>query len=212
MPHFPYNTSPHPVLYSTAPPLLYPGEQDTPVFPAVFHRFPHADVPIPRHVRKTESDPPQTCRFAAPAGPTLLYLPRGGRSRFSCPSGKGKTTARRMMPAPQPPSNPARGRPGDETTGGGSDGDPLDDRPRDPPFASIVERRGLRLTVADERLDDLERHALIEQIRHHQDAEGMRPQIARQPRRPQPAFQLAARRVRGEPPARGRSDAAPATP
>ena len=36
MPHFPYNTSPHLVLYSTAPPLLYPGEPDTLVFPAVF--------------------------------------------------------------------------------------------------------------------------------------------------------------------------------
>ena len=38
----------------------------------------------------------------------------------------------------------------------------------------------------------------------------MRPKIAREPRRPQPAFQLAAGRFRGEPPARGRSDAAPA--
>ena len=62
---------------------------------------------------------------------------------------------------------------------GGSDGDPLDDRPRDPPFASIVQRRGLRLTVADERLDVLQRHALIEQVRHDEDAERMRPQIAR---------------------------------
>ena len=67
---------------------------------------------------------------------------------------------------------------------GGLDGDPLDDRPRDPPFASIVERRGLRLTVADEHLDVLERHALIEQVRHDEDPEGMRPRSSGTTSRP----------------------------
>ena len=56
-----------------------------------------------------------------------------------------------------------------------------------------LQRRGLRLTVADERLDILQRRALIEQIRHHQDAEGMRPKSAREPRRPEPRRRAASK-------------------
>ena len=99
-------------LHFSDPCQLHAPPPESPVFAAVFHRFPCASVPIPRHVRKTESDPPKTAGLSGAAGVYQLHLPRRGRSRFSCPSGKGKTTwhGAQHTRRGSPRSRPAAGR------------------------------------------------------------------------------------------------------
>ena len=69
-------------LHFSDPCQLHAPPPETPVIPAVFHRFPYATVPITRHVPKTESDPRKTASLSGAAGVSQLHLPRGGSLSF----------------------------------------------------------------------------------------------------------------------------------
>ena len=62
-----------------------------------------------------------------------------------------------------------------------SDGDPLDDVARDAAAAPVVDLGGAGVGVPGQVLDVLQRHVLAQQIRDHQDAEGVGREDLREP-------------------------------
>ena len=85
-----------PLVSRIRPPLVSPlRSRRRPSYRPFFPRFPCAPVPIPRHLRKTKSDPKKTFRLSAPARSLWFHLAAGGSLLVKLSSGKGKTTARR---------------------------------------------------------------------------------------------------------------------
>ena len=64
-----------------------------------------------------------------------------------------------------------------------SHGDPLDQIAGDAPATPVVDLGGAGVGVAGQVLDILKRHVLAEQVRDHQDAEGVGREDLRQPGR-----------------------------